>query len=217
MQTGFWKERWERNEIAFHQEEVNPALRQYWSVLGVPPGAKVFVPLCGKSRDMRWLRHRGHPVLGIEIVELAVRDFYAENGLVPAISDVRPFRRYHADDIALLCGDFFCLVPEDLADVAAVYDRASLIAFAPSQRGSYAAKLAEILPARVQMLLISMTYPQAEMQGPPFSVPEGEVRELYEEHFTVERLRQRDVLAENPRFRERGLTSLTAEVYRIRR
>lgn len=217
MQTGFWKERWERNEIAFHQESFNPLLLEYWPRLSLAPGTRVFVPLCGKSRDMLWLARQGYPVLGIEIVEVAVRAFFDENGLVPAASEQRPFRRYQADDIELLCGDFYALAPVDLAAVGAVYDRASLIAFPPSQRGAYVAKLAEVLPARVEVLLISMTYPQEQMQGPPFSVPEGEVRELYEEHFTVERLLARDVLAQNPRFRERGLSSLSTEVYRIRR
>jgi len=217
MQADFWKERWQRNEIGFHQEDFNPLLQKYWPGLGVAPGARVFVPLCGKSRDMLWLAAQGHPVLGIEIVELAVRAFFDENGMTPTIVEQRPFQRYQAGDIALLLGDFYSLAPADLAGVGGVYDRAALIALPPSQRGAYVAKLAEVLPARVEMLLLSVTYPQEQMQGPPFSVPEGEVRELYEEHFTVERLMQRDALARNPRFRARGLRSMSAEAYHIRR
>lgn len=217
MQHDFWEERWEQNQIAFHQPDVNAALQAHWPRLGLSEDALIFVPLCGKSRDMRWLRDRGHRVLGVEIVEIAVRDFFADNGLRPVITAQPPFKRYAAAGITLLCGDFFDLTAADLAAVAGVYDRASLIAFPPSMRARYVAKLAETLPARVEMLLISMTYPQEEMDGPPFSVPEREVRALYADNFRVERLAERDVLPESPRFRERGLTQLSAQVYRVRR
>jgi len=56
MEKEFWLERWERAEIGFHQDDINPWLARYWPRLAAPPGSKVFVPLCGKSLDMAWLR-----------------------------------------------------------------------------------------------------------------------------------------------------------------
>jgi thiopurine S-methyltransferase len=52
------------------------------------------------------------------------------------------------------------------------------------------------------------------MSGPPFAVTDAEVRELYANGL-VELLESRDVLAENERIRQRGITRLHENVYRI--
>lgn len=52
MQPGFWHERWHSNRIGFHQDAVSPMLAAHWDACAVPAGARVFVPLCGKSLDM---------------------------------------------------------------------------------------------------------------------------------------------------------------------
>jgi thiopurine S-methyltransferase len=213
MDRNFWHERWQRNEIGFHQLEINAHLQDFWAQLAVPAGGQVFVPLCGKSRDLLWLRARGHAVLGVELSPIAVRDFFAENALTPQVTHLGGFERYDVDGLTVLCGDFFELTPEIMRDVAGVYDRASLIAMPSALRPRYAAQLAAILPAPAKVLLVTMEYPQAEMSGPPFSVSEDEVRRLYEPRYRVTRLFAKDILNENPRFRERGLSTLSEQVY----
>jgi thiopurine S-methyltransferase len=213
MDQKFWHERWQRNEIGFHQQEINAHLQEFWAQLAVPAGGQMFVPLCGKSRDLLWLRARGHAVLGVELSPIAVRDFFAENTLTPQITRQGAFERYTADGLTVLCGDFFGLTAQDLQAVAGVYDRASLIAIPPTLRPRYAEQLAAILPAPAKVLLVTMEYPQAEMSGPPFSVSEDEVRRLYEPRYRVTRLFAKNILNENPRFRERGLSALSEQVY----
>jgi thiopurine S-methyltransferase len=215
MDPNFWHERWQRNEIGFHQQEINAHLQEFWPQLAVPAGALVFVPLCGKSRDLLWLRARGHAVLGVELSPIAVRDFFAENALTPQVTRHGPFERYVADGLVVLCGDFFDLTPAFLQKVAGVYDRASLIALPPELRARYAGHSTAILPAAAGTLLVTMEYPQNEMSGPPFAVREEEVRQLYDKRYTVTCLFSKDILAENPRFRERGLGALTEKVYRL--
>lgn len=217
MDIPFWHERWKQNEIGFHQEAFNSHLQEFWPSLGLPAGSRVFVPLCGKSRDLLWLRARGHGVLGVEVSPIAVSDFFQENRLTTDVTRHEPFEVWEADGLAILCGDFFALTPDRLADIQAVYDRASLIALPPAMRDRYAAHLAGLLPPAARILLITMEYPAGGMQGPPFSVEESEVRRLYEKHFQVTSLLRKDILAENPRFRERGLTSLHEHVYRMER
>ncbi len=216
MKPEFWLERWQNNEIGFHQTEINVHLQDYWMHLRVPAGGVVFVPLCGRTRDMTWLRAQGHKVLGVEISPIAVRDFYAENRLKAQTKTQPPFDRWEADGVTLLRGDLFDLSAGDLKDVVAVYDRASLIAFPADMRQRYVRKLAAILPPHVGTLLVAMDYPQGEMPGPPFSVSEREVRDLYEPNNRVELLHTRDILDENPRFRARGLTQLVEKVFYIR-
>ena len=215
MNPEFWQERWQKNEIGFHQQEINAHLQDYWPRLGVAAGSQVFVPLCGKSRDLLWLRARGHTVLGVELSPIAVRDFFRENTLEPHSSRAGAFERCEADGLSILCGDFFNLTAEDLKGVAGVYDRASLIALPPDMRPRYAAHLSAILPKGAAILLVTMEYRQAEMNGPPFSVSEDEVRQMYEKRYDVTRLYTKDILAENPRFRERGLSALSEKIYQL--
>jgi thiopurine S-methyltransferase len=217
MHPDFWLERWTKNQIGFHQHEINGLLRTYWASLRQPARAKVFVPLCGKSRDMLWLRAQGHAILGVEFVRIAVRDFFAENGLTPDVSVHPPFECWEAGGVTLLCGDFFDLTSAQVHDVGAVYDRASLIALPQDKRRPYVDKMADILPAQVQTLLVTLSYPQRDMNGPPFSVSEAEVHALYDDRFVVEHLASQDVLGENSHLRARGLTQLTEHAYRIHR
>lgn len=217
MKPDFWLERWEQNRIGFHQPEVNELLRAHWADLGVAPPVEVFVPLCGKSRDMLWLRERGHSILGVELARIAVRDFFAENHLTPKISAQPPFERWEAQGITLLGGDFFDLTAADVARAGAVYDRASLIALPKEMRGRYVDKLADILPPGIEMLLVTLDYPEGEIEGPPFSVTETEVRALYAERFRVERLAAQEALGANTLLQARGLSRLTEQAYRIRR
>lgn len=215
MQADFWHERWEKNQIGFHQDDINNHLQAFWDKLTLAPGSTVFVPLCGKSRDMLWLRAQGFPVRGVELSPIAVRDFFAENSLEPVVATQGRFECWEADGLAILRGDFFDLGPADIAACGGVFDRASLIALPPAMRQRYARHLQAILPPPVQTLLVTMEYPQHEKQGPPFAVSEAEVRQLYEGHYAVDCLFSTDILDENPGFRQQGVTQLTEKVYRL--
>jgi len=216
MDTKFWIERWEKQQIGFHQKEINGYLKQYWDLArALHPDSQVFVPLSGKSRDMIWLREQGHEVLGIELSELAVKDFFAENGLDFELNEHPHFKPYSCENIELLHGDFFSLQKEDLSASHLVYDRAALVAFPPEMRKRYVEHLTAILPEDVSILLVTMEYPQHEMVGPPFSVPESEVIQLYQQHYNIETLASFDIHAENPRFRERGLSSLQEKIFHL--
>lgn len=215
MKKDFWLERWEREEIGFHRNEVNPHLCEFWPELNLARGSTVFVPLCGKSQDMLWLREQGLQVLGVELSAIAVQAFFNESGYIPQhISDGK-FDRCEADGIRILCGDFFDLSRDDMTKVSAVYDRASLIALPPEMRVRYVRHLVSILPPAIQILLITVDYPQPEMQGPPFSVSSGEVEALYREYAEVRLLTQIEVLAKNPRFQQRGLSRLRENIFRL--
>ena len=213
MEKEFWLERWERQEIGFHQDEVNPYLRQYWQELQAARGSTIFVPLCGKSRDMLWLHEQGHDVLGVELSPIAVHAFFEENGCIPQhVTDDR-FDSCEADGFRILCGDFFNLRKDDLVHVNAVYDRASLVALPPEMRVRYARHLAGILPSNTQILLVAFDYPQQEMSGPPFAVSPSEVTALYREYAEVRLLTQVDALPKNPRFQQRGLSRLQENIF----
>lgn len=217
MTPDFWHQRWQRGEIGWHNAEINPCLEQHWPRLGAPPGCPVFVPLCGKSRDLLWLAGEGYRVIGNELSPIAIDAFLAEHGLAATRTQTLPFTQVVADEIELLVGDFFDLQPQHLAGVGAGYDRGSLIALPPALRPRYAERLASLLPAGTPMLLITLDYDQSRMDGPPFSVSHTEVMGLFGPAFAVESIAAVDVLAGHPRFVTRGVTALTERVYRLQR
>ena len=217
MHPDFWHQRWLKGETGWHQEEINPHLQGCWPPLGITAGARVLVPLCGKSQDMLWLASEGYRVLGVEISHLGVETFFAENGLHPEISPAPPFCRYRVDELEILCGDFFDLRPDLVPGVTALFDRASLIALPPAMRPSYVRHLHELLSvgAEINGLLVTLDYEQAEWQGPPFAVTPSEVNDLHGGYFHIQELAALDLLATTPRYRERGLSRMMERVYRL--
>lgn len=215
MQPEFWHKRWQSNQIGFHLPEVNPYLQRFWPQLSLEEGARVLVPLCGKSLDVLWLAHQGHEVLGIELSEKAVEDFFSEHHFDPNVSEQGPFKVYRAGSIELWCGDFFELTAGDVADCSALYDRAALIALPPAMRQQYAAHINRIMPRESLGLLITLDYDQAQMDGPPFAVLDDEVQGLFAGFWSLKILEDQDVLSESSKFVENGVTRLEERVYRI--
>lgn len=217
MDEQFWQLRWEQNQIGFHQRDVNPYLERYWSQLGLPQGCQVLVPLCGKTLDLVWLAGQGYKVLGVELAERAVADFFAEQGLTPEVSQQGGLRRYSAGAIEILQGDFFAVTAAHAANCRALYDRAAIIALPPAMRDDYVAHLESILPWPCDGLMVTLDYEQARLEGPPFAVPENEVRRRLEAGWEVALLERNDVLEQNAKFASRGLDSLHEPVFRLRR
>ncbi|WP_399258521.1 hypothetical protein [Terriglobus albidus] len=92
----------------------------------------------------------------------------------------------------LFQGSIFDLTPDLLGPVDAVYDRAALVALPAGLRDEYASHLTSLTRARRQ-LLICYEYNQACAEGPPFSVPEDEVKRLYQATFAIELLENQRV------------------------
>jgi len=215
MHPDFWHQRWAENQIGFHQDTPTPLLLKHWASLGIAPGAQVFVPLAGKSLDMAWLASQGHRVLGVELSQLAVQQFFAEHGLVPELEQTRYGTHYRAGGIELIVGDAFGLDAEVLRDCTAVFDRAALIALPPDVRARYVSELYARLPANCRGLLVTLEYPQDERPGPPFSVAADEVHALYERDWQVEPLERRSIAPDHPGF-VAGVSRLDTAVYALR-
>lgn len=214
MEPAFWQERWQKNEIGFHLPCVHPLLEKYLSVLQLEEGATLFLPLCGRTLDIGYLRSLGYRVVGVELSELAVRGLFEQLGVTP---DVRPWRGgqcWLADGVTIFHGDFFQLQAGDLGAVDAIYDRAALVALPPDMRARYAAHLLEITYVAPQ-LLISFEYDQSRMNGPPFSVPTEEIAGLYAEFYQLSECSREDVIAKAPRFSEQGLASFVEVAWHL--
>ena len=134
MEEGFWHQRWETNDIGFHKVEPHHDLVKFFGRLGVGPGGTVFVPLCGKSPDLVWLREQGLHVVGVELSRIAVEAFFAENDLPCEWTTLNGLPCCRAEGYTIYCGDLFALNAESLFGATALYDRGSLVALPPGMR-----------------------------------------------------------------------------------
>ena len=184
-----WLEFWEKNEINWHSNVVTQELEEYLGLLKLEPGDKVFFPLCGKSLDMIYLLNQGFSVIGIELSEIGIKQFFHENELDFTITQVGEFDLYSAKNIEIYCGDFFSLSSKHLRDIKAVFDRKSLIALDQNLRQKYVKHLNDIISVGVRVLLITLNYPQHQISGPPFSVDKFEVESLFSMAFKYQELK----------------------------
>ncbi|HGF7176225.1 TPA: thiopurine S-methyltransferase [Vibrio cholerae] len=173
----FWHNKWAANQIGFHLEDVNPLLIRFWSDLAPKRSEKVLVPLCGKSEDLIWLANQHDSVQGVELSQIAVRSFFTEHFYTPTVTRLNAQHElYQFDELTLFTGDFFT-APVESVDL--VYDRAALVALPQEMRAEYAQRVLQLLKPGGRILLVSMDYVQTELSGPPFSVPEAEIRTLF--------------------------------------
>lgn len=195
MNPEFWQEKWQKREIAFHQAAANPLLVSWFNQLAIAPGASVFLPLCGKSLDIHWLLAQGYSVVGAELSEMAVQELFAELGLTPDISGAGNLLHYQSEKLQVFVGDIFHLSQHTLGPVAAIYDRAALVALPDAMRQRYAQHLITISQSAPQ-LVICFEYDQTQLAGPPFSVDSLEMHKLYSSVYSFNCLERREVPGE---------------------
>ncbi|HET8554237.1 MAG TPA: thiopurine S-methyltransferase [Rhodanobacteraceae bacterium] len=217
MQAEFWLQRWREGRIGFHRDAPMPLLVQHWPALELPRGSRVLVPLCGKALDMPWLAEQGYRVLGVELSPLAIGQFFDEQGLKPEKHESALGIHHVAGNIEVIQGDATMLDETTLLSCDAVYDRAAIIALPPAMREHYAETVYGRLRPGCRTLMLTLEYPQAEMDGPPFSVDVDNVNRLLARNWQVEVLDRSDILASQPGFQRAGLTSLHANVFRLER
>ncbi|MFK8013027.1 MAG: thiopurine S-methyltransferase [Marinicellaceae bacterium] len=216
MKKEFWIEKWQNNQTGFHKSFVHPLLMEYIGELSLKPGDTIFVPLCGKSMDMIWLAEQGYHVIGIELSELAVEQFFTENNLQYDKKIEEPFVVYHCQSITIYLGDFFNLSKTHTAHVNAIYDRAALIALPEDLVEKYAKKMCSIIQQDVKQLLITLEFIKTSGPiGPPFTTSDDKVRALYNNNNAIELLQKVDIIAREEKFKQQGCRYLYERVYLI--
>ena len=190
MEKEFWLKKWLDHKIGFHQVKYNNFLVKHWPEFAKDKGT-VFVPLCGKSKDMLYFLEQGHKVIGVEFSEIACEEFFKENHLDYEVLIQDDFTVYISADIKLYCGDILSLKQEDLEDVNYIFDRASLVALPHEDRVRYADFMMSNLPA-AKYFLITFEFDNPDV-GPPFSINEEMVKDLYSKHYKVEMVKKHEL------------------------
>jgi hypothetical protein len=182
----------------------------------------------------------GVHVVGLEGIDLALHEFASEHPTLDikkcdgTIHDHEAscttshygFQRYVGKNIELLHGDYFELDETVTGGTFhAMYDRGSFVAIDPTLRQSYVDIQEKLLGPGGKILLVALERKGTEegmKMGPPFTIPESVVHELYGtrdwcESITV--LEQIDQLERVPEDRQRypELDQLLETVYLIQR
>ncbi|WP_020411803.1 thiopurine S-methyltransferase [Microbulbifer variabilis] len=192
MEEKFWLDKWQKNEIGFHEKSGNPMLAQYFTALSLKKGSRIFLPLCGKTGDIAWLRAQGCAIAGAELSEVAVQQLFEELELTPKIEKENNLKCYSAEKIKIFVGDIFSLTGDALGSVEAIYDRAALVALPEEMRKRYTQHLMTITGVASQ-LLISFEYEQSQLAGPPFAIGSRQIFGYYDANYHLEMLGHRQV------------------------
>jgi len=208
MKREFWQGRWDTKQIGFHEGRPNDLLVAHADRFA--PKSRILVPLAGKAADLGWLADQGHEVVGVEFVRRAIDELF--EGVDVRAHRLGPHEAFSARGITMVLGDMFAMKPVDLGTFDAIYDRAALIALEPSTRAAYVEVCAALNP-KGPTLLIAFAYDPSKAPGPPFSIDDETVRELFAGR-AVERLETRPASVP-PHMRESGIVSIEETIYRI--
>ena len=143
---------------------------------------------------MVWLACAGYDVVGIELVESAVQAFFAEQNIMPTITeftstaDKSILKRYQGQlagqTITLWAADIFALSAIDIDAINAIYDRAALIALPANMRADYSRHIVK-LSNNAPQLLITLNYDQNKKDGPPFSITQQQLHQYYSADYKI--------------------------------
>ncbi|MEO8902011.1 MAG: thiopurine S-methyltransferase [Polyangiaceae bacterium] len=195
MESEFWHRRWAEGRTGFHEGKPNHFLQRFIGRYGAP--RRVLVPLCGKTEDLAFLAQHGHQVFGVELSEMAARAFFSEHDLRPRERRSGDFSVFEAQNVCIAVGDYFQTTSALLPTLDALYDRAAMVALPEGQRLRYVEHTRSLLSTDAVGLLVTFEYEPGTRDGPPFSVPEPEVRAAWS-GTPVEALAQQP--AEGPSF-----------------
>ncbi|XP_068567393.1 probable thiopurine S-methyltransferase isoform X1 [Cebidichthys violaceus] len=219
MALGEWEERWQEDRIGFHQPHVHKMLeKNIDKVLSGRTGVRFFFPLCGKAVDMKWLADMGHSVVGVEISEKGIKQFFEDNNMtyseepVPAIPGAKVFKSSERN-ISLYQCDLYKFSSSIEGQFGAIWDRGSLVAINPRDREKYAALIISLMAKDCRYLLDTLLYNPESYSGPPFLVPDEQVASLFGNSCDLEQLQSLDALTD--RQRGWGLDYLTETVHLI--
>lgn len=213
MELSYWQSKWRKGNTGFHMKEGYPGLKEHWNSVQIKDNAAVLVPLCGKTKDLLFLSQQCRRVIGVEISEMAVREFLKENNLEAEKFSFADFSVYQAKNIEIWQGDFFKLPKHKLPRLDLIYDKAALIALPPEMRANYAEQILEFTTSQTKILLHLFDYPQEEMNGPPFSVSIEEINNYFGKRFSIGILEEKNLNLNNyEKFQNRGLHSHFIEI-----
>ncbi|XP_035150705.2 thiopurine S-methyltransferase isoform X5 [Callithrix jacchus] len=135
-----WQDKWVNHNTAFHQEQGHQ------------------------------FADRGHSVIGVEISELAIREFFTEQNLsyseepITEIPGAKVFKS-SSGNISLYCCSIFDLPRTNIGKFDRIWDRGALVAINPGDRKCYAEIMSFLLGKKFQYLMCVLSYDPTKHPG----------------------------------------------------
>ncbi|XP_043921204.1 thiopurine S-methyltransferase isoform X2 [Protopterus annectens] len=214
-----WLNRWENKQTPFHMNEAHKMLKKYVDVmLNGKDHLRILFPLCGKAVDMKWLADLGHKIVGIEVSEKAILEFFTEQSVSyskEAVSDVPGATLFKSSDgkISIYCCSIYDVSSSFIGKFDGIWDRGSLVAISPCDRQRYSELMLSLMEDDCCYLLEAFDYDPRLHKGPPFFVPFSAIEELYGSTCNIKFLEAADMLTD--RQREWGLDYFIQNIYMI--
>jgi len=213
-----WSNRWREGRAGWHNDGVHKTLAKYFNVVADGrTDLKIFVPLCGKAKDLKWMHDQGHRIVGVEFDEQVVRELFDEAGIaIASIDQVGGLQRFSNADgrFKVYQGDFFLYKQEFESELMdGVWDRGSLVAVNIADRQKYASIMLSALSPTCRYLLDALEYDVSEYTGVPHCLTGDEIEQLYGANCDIEHLERADRLED--RWKKQGLTKFEECVYLI--
>lgn len=224
--NNIWKEKWEEGKSVWHKSNPNPLLVEFFNRFDADSlkNKRILVPMCGKSVDMKWLYDQGMSVVGVDVVELAVKQFFCDNNMEYEVKDssIPGATLFHHDErMSILLCDIFNINTEVIGGPCSyIWDRGALGAIQYTEVEKYTKIVESVLADDAQGLIECFTFDRGLIPGPPYAVTKEEVFEYYSCNFFVEQLCKRKE-SELPSWyataNEKLLDSAMRTVYYIKR
>ncbi|CAM4630673.1 unnamed protein product [Leuciscus chuanchicus] len=171
MALSEWEDRWKEGKIGFHRTEVHKLLENNLDkVVCGRKEIRFFFPLCGKSVDMKWLADMGHTVVGVEISQKGIKQFFEEQDLayneeaVPAIPEAKLFKSADGKISIYQC-DLFKFSSAVAGKFGGIWDRGGLVAINPCDREKYGSLLVSLMNNDCRYLVDTVEYNPEPYKG----------------------------------------------------
>ncbi|XP_033730711.1 probable thiopurine S-methyltransferase [Pecten maximus] len=187
-----WLGCWEKKTSPWHHDDVHEAIEKHHEILMTSLTAKnkIFIPLCGKTVDIKWLADRGNEVVGLEASEIAVKELFTEQNIEYTSEDAPAVKGklYRSTDnkIKVYCCDLFLFSAEIESGFSGIWDRGSLVALSPADQKRYIELIKTLIHPGIGYLL---EIPDRDPNnGPPFFISLENLQEGFGPNCSVTKL-----------------------------
>ncbi|XP_074640741.1 uncharacterized protein LOC141898626 isoform X2 [Tubulanus polymorphus] len=207
--TGDWEQKWDAPVQGFHLNEPNPVLVKNSDKLLATRkiDSKVYLPMCGRSNDLKWFYEKGYHVVGVEFIKKAVERFFTEEKYDYTIEEVPEVNGacYKTTDNRLriyVCDVFKFMEKQIEFDFDVIFDRGAFVAINEVDQKRYSELMIASMAKDCHCLLVTYLYDPTRYGGPPHCVPNGRIEELYGKDCDIEHLELEDMTPLSQKYRE---------------
>lgn len=197
-----WKHKWEIRNIGFHEKNIHPLLAEFLNeMLAGRTKLNIFFPLCGKAVDMKWLADMGHNIVGVDVSEIGLKEFFADHNIpyteeaVAEIPEAKVFKSA-SGNISLYCCSIYDISDLVIGKFDGMWDRGAMVAVNPRDRERYVNVMLSLMAKDCHYLLVTVEYDPKSIAGPPFYVPESDLQNLLGPSCTFKLLKKIDAITD---------------------